>query len=94
MVNINCFCNIPFFYSDFEDIFTNPLEHIAIDREEQWLIWIHSLSDTGEPLEKTEISMIVYGTKGKTPLLEIENMNNTPFEVSFLLHEREPFKPF
>ncbi|XP_067888748.1 lipoxygenase homology domain-containing protein 1-like [Heterodontus francisci] len=64
------------------DIFTNPLKHVTIDRKEQWYVWVLTMPDSGELVRQPEISMIVYGTKGKTPLLEIANMKNLPFEVS------------
>ncbi|XP_038664393.1 uncharacterized protein LOC119972132 [Scyliorhinus canicula] len=64
------------------DIFTNPLKHFTIDRKEQWHIWILRLADSEEIIHKPEISMIVFGTKGKSPMLEIANMKNLPFEIS------------
>ncbi|XP_062909065.1 lipoxygenase homology domain-containing protein 1-like [Mobula hypostoma] len=64
------------------DIFTNPLDHITIDRKEPWQMWMHTMSDSGELLQKPEISLIVFGTKGKSPLMEIANVKNIPFEVT------------
>ncbi|XP_043545272.1 lipoxygenase homology domain-containing protein 1-like, partial [Chiloscyllium plagiosum] len=64
------------------DIFTNPLKHVTIDRKERWNIWILRMADSGGIIQKPEIFMVVFGTKGKTALLEIPNMKNIPFEVS------------
>ncbi|XP_060680009.1 lipoxygenase homology domain-containing protein 1-like [Hemiscyllium ocellatum] len=64
------------------DIFTNPLKHVTIDRKERWNIWILRMADSSGIIQKPEIFMVVFGTKGKTALLEIPNMKNIPFEVS------------
>ncbi|GCC31638.1 hypothetical protein chiPu_0010098 [Chiloscyllium punctatum] len=40
------------------------------------------MADSGGIIQKPEIFMVVFGTKGKTALLEIPNMKNIPFEVN------------
>ncbi|XP_058879383.1 lipoxygenase homology domain-containing protein 1-like [Acipenser ruthenus] len=73
------FCEVAILVKETTEIWPNPMKESEAMRKQQWSMWVKA---TVVPDRMADLFVIVFGTEGKSPLTEVENLEDKPFQIN------------